>query len=69
MGFFSSISSSINASEINSVTPNTHTDMEKLKGEERELTKKIAAAKIEVENFSLELDEDFFDNTINKIRD
>lgn len=69
MGFFSSIGSSINAFEINSVTPNTHTDMEKLRNEEESLANKIAKAKVEVEYFSLEPDEDFSNNTINKTRD
>lgn len=70
MGFFSSIGNiptsafSSAISEIEVVKDKTEDSLE-----EKELTTKIALARKEIEEFSLEPDESFFNDTTNKLKD
>ena len=70
MGFFSSIGNistsafSSAISEIEVVKDKTEDSLE-----EKELTTKIALARKEIEEFSLEPDDDFFNDTINDNKD
>lgn len=60
MGWLDNISTAITTS-TSRITESSST--------EKELTKKITEAEIEIKNFSLEPDEDFSNNTTNKIKD
>lgn len=66
MGFFSSMGS---LSSLNSALSAPTSEIDESSNAEKELAKKITEAEIEIENFSLEPDESFFDNTTNKIKD
>ena len=77
MSFFSSIgsernsavSSAISIVSTSSTLSSVISEVDESSKTEKELTKKITAAEIEIENFSLEPDESFFDNTTNKTKD
>ena len=63
MGFLSSMNS------FNSALGAPTSEVNKSSNAEKKLTKKITEAEIEIENFSLEPDEDFSNNTTNKTKD
>lgn len=65
MGFFNSIGSSIPTASVIAALNDNNTNIEKSINEEKELNKKFASAKQEIEDFSLEPDESFFNNKVN----
>ena len=67
MSFFNSIGSAISIVDV--CNERTNSEIEKSINEEKVLTKKIAKAKKEIEEFSLEADESFLNDTTNIIRD
>lgn len=67
MGFFSSIGNIPTSAFSSAIFDSTTTKAEMLR--DQALTKKIDAAKQEIENFSLEPDESFFNDTTNKLKD
>ena len=77
MGFFSStgsernsaVSSAISVVSTSSTLSSVISEVDEGSNTEKELTEKITEAEIEIENFSLEPDENFSNNTINKIKD
>jgi len=64
MSFFSSIGSAISAAVSEIEKEKTEDSLE-----EKELTTKIALARKEIENFSLDPDESFLKDTTNKLKD
>ena len=65
MSFFTSSAITTVSSVVNAAV----SKIDESNNAENELTKKITEAEIEIESFSLEPDEGFFDNTTNKKRD
>ena len=61
MGWFENAASAASAASAYRINESSNA--------EKELTRKITEAEIEIENFSLEPDENFSNNTINKIKD
>lgn len=56
-------------SSFNSALSAPTSEIDESSNTEKELTKKITEAEIEIENFSFEPDEDFSNNTTNKTKD